>query len=119
MSDTELTYMIIPARLGVASSVSQCSFAEGYNTMRTTVGGYIERVSLELADMYINEDGKMHNLPANVRATWLAWHEQSIAPNDFIVGDAILFGKADEYGNETSITPELRTHIIKVLKGAA
>lgn len=119
MSDTELTYMLIPARLGIASSVSQCSFADGYETMRKAVGGYIERVSLELADMYINENGKVHNLPANVRATWIAWHEQSIAPDDFIVGDAILFGKADKYGNETSITPELRTHIIKVLKGNA
>jgi hypothetical protein len=39
--------------------------------------------------------------------------------DDFIVGNAILFGLADERGDETSITPEIRSHMLRVLGGKA
>jgi hypothetical protein len=87
--------------------------------MREKVDGYIELVRLKMADMYINEHGKVHDLPINSRATQLAWIDSAIRVDDIIFGNAILFGLADERGDETSITPEFRSHMLRVLGGKA
>jgi len=116
---SELTYLFIPADSKVSTSIRQCSFADAYEVMREKVDGYIELVRLKMADMYINENGKLDNLPVNSRATQLAWIDQAVGVDDFIVGNAILFGLADERGDETSITPEFRSHMLRVLGGKA
>ena len=36
------------------------------------VGGYIERLQVGFREMYLNEEGKLHKLPLNRRATDLA-----------------------------------------------
>ena len=116
---SELTYLIIPAQPTASTIIRQCTFADAYEVMRGTVGGYIELVSLKMADMYINEDGKLHDLPVNSRATQLAWVDSAIHYDDTIVGDVIVFGKANQVGDETSITPEFRSHLLRVLGGRA
>ena len=116
---SELTYLVIPADQSLPTVIRQCTFAGAYEVMRNTVGGYIELVSLKLADMFINEDGKLYELPVNPRATQLAWVDKAISYDDVIVGEAIVFGKANEVGDETGITPEFRSHLLRVLGGKA
>jgi len=116
---SEITYLIIPSDIQAPTIIRQCTFATSYEVMKETVGGYIELVSLKLADMFINEDGKMYDLPTNARATQLAWVDGAIAYDDTIVGDAIVFGKSNEVGDETGITPEFRSHLLRVLGGRA
>lgn len=55
------------------------------------VGGYIE--VLELSDgtlMYLNEDGKLNELPYNPVADEIAHRLTGIAWNDGIVGDVLI-----------------------------
>lgn len=55
------------------------------------VGGYIELVRLnDNQFLIINEEGKLHNLPINKKATDLARAAHCIFASDYIVGDAII-----------------------------
>ena len=55
------------------------------------VGGYIELVHLnDNQFLVINEEGKLHNLPFNKKATDLAHAAHCIFASDYIVGDAVI-----------------------------
>lgn len=55
------------------------------------VGGYIELVHLnDNQFLIINEEGKLHNLPINKKATDLARDAHCIFACDYIVGDAVI-----------------------------
>ena len=54
------------------------------------VGGYIERIPVKGGFMYLNEEGKLKDLPRNERATQLALDSQGIFPDDYICGDALV-----------------------------
>lgn len=55
------------------------------------VGGYIELVHLnDNQFLVINEEGKLHNLPFNKKATYLAHAAHCIFASDYIVGDAVI-----------------------------
>lgn len=62
------------------------------------VGGYIEALRLGARWVFLNEEGKLHGLPTNVRATALM--RGRIAADDWIVGDVILCSPM-EAGEET------------------
>lgn len=76
--------------------------------LRAKVGGRVEYVALEEEvagiGMYLNEEGKLEGLPLNERATYLAHTFEAIFGNDYIVGDTVLVGPADNMGNETGLT---------------
>ena len=76
----------------------------GLDEMQGFVGGLIEFVALPKGDLIINEEGKLIGLEQNPRATGLA--QGSIMPGDFIAGDAILVGPADDEGYTTDVTQE-------------
>lgn len=42
---------------------------------------------------YLNEEGKLHGLPANERATLLARAAGWYAPTDFLVGTVVFMGR--------------------------
>jgi len=74
------------------------------------IGGLIEHVALETppAAMYVNEEGKIHGLPLNRRATLLLWmHNPAFRYADIVVGDALLTGPADGHGYDTNVPDEL------------
>ena len=74
-----------------------------YATLRDAVGGYIECVALsDTLNMWVNEEGKLINLPPNFVATQL-W-SAVFGPTDIIVGDAIFTGGADDDGNTLGLT---------------
>ncbi len=61
------------------------------------VGGYIELVhTCDGKNMYVNEEGKMYDLPPNLKATDIA----NIG-NDYICGNAIVVEESEEdYGDD-------------------
>lgn len=91
-----------------------------YDNLSESVQGYIEYVCLstkigkrngikydkELPDLhiYLNEEGKILNLPVNPFATalWQKYYKNS----DTIVGNIIITGGADEEGETTDTTEE-------------
>jgi hypothetical protein len=77
---------------------------EGLSGMQSAVGGYIEFIDLGplSASLVVNEEGKIHKLPINRRATLLFWLLfPSIRHRDVIVGDVLIVGHADSKGNTT------------------
>lgn len=77
--------------------------------MQQYVGGYIERVEAFRPDcMFIfNEEGKVHNLELNRRATLALWvHHTEFTNRDVLVGDVLLVGPADEKTGEWLGVPD-------------
>lgn len=71
------------------------------------VDGFIEVVGLSpKCDMYINEEGKIKDLPLNRYATTLYWYVNTEAARvgDFIVGDVVLTGGSDRDGNVKALS---------------
>lgn len=58
------------------------------------VGGYIELVTLDGAQLFVNEEGKIKGLPVNLQATEV-FHFGGGNPEDYIVGDAVVVTEPD------------------------
>jgi len=54
--------------------------------------------------MYLHEEGKAHGLPTNRLATRLAKKYAGISLTDYIVGDVLLCGGADDEGWDTGLS---------------
>ena len=82
------------------------------------VGGYISSVSFgdKKYFAYINDEGKLMNLPENVIATDL-WYDsgQTILLGDYLCGNAVFFGEVDDEGNDTDAPKELWNELEKVV----
>lgn len=64
--------------------------------LQNLVGGYIERIAMPNGQaMYINEEGKLNDLPYNNRATTILKLHRLI-PNDYIVGDVVILSNEEE-----------------------
>jgi len=84
-----------------------------YEEICEAVGGYIEYSRLKnIGSMYVNEEGKLLNLPVNMIATTVFSQINNWV--DVIVGDAIVFGPIDENGNETPVTQEFIDLLVQV-----
>lgn len=72
------------------------------------VDGPLQAVELlnPAGSIYVDEEGKLSQLPANYRATKLWW---SLNPlywdQDTLCGTAIVVGPVDELGNDTDVPP--------------
>lgn len=65
---------------------------------QATVGGYIEveRVPQPRFGLVTNEEGRIHRLPVNWRATALWWlHERELFGTDVLVGDVCFLVSGD------------------------
>lgn len=74
------------------------------------VGGLIQPVDVDdlKVTFYVNEEGKLHGLPANWRATLLWWvNEPSMRDRDYFVGDVVLVGAPDGSGDTTDLPEEM------------
>lgn len=59
--------------------------------LQAFVGGFILVINLtEDKLLVVNEEGKLHNLPVNEKATALAHGCNAIFASDYIVGDAVV-----------------------------
>lgn len=79
------------------------------------VQGYVELVALS-ADlhMWVNEEGKLTDLPLNRFATSLYWaaNPHASEAGDYIVGDVVLTGGSDDEG-ETQGLPDKKMELVK------
>lgn len=97
------TYVVIPVEGDIYTV--ETTVDESYETLSREVGGWIQAVGLtvdENAEMYLDEEGKLKNLPLNPRATSVA----SLMGGDFIVGTAVITGGVDSEGTTMGLTPE-------------
>jgi len=83
--------------------------------MQQCVDGLIEAIDLTDMTIYVNEEGKLYGYEPNWFASSL-WAEDLIKRNawthDLIVGNVIITGLPDRYGNLTSLNQK---QIAKVL----
>jgi len=81
------------------------------------VGGWIEPIDIETppATIYVNEEGKLQDLPQNRRATLLLWvNHRATHGREVLVGNVVLIGLPDDEEGETQDVPdELVTLILK------
>ena len=87
--------------------------------LQQLVGGHLEAAygyrfpDGELNDIprvtfYINEEGKIHGLPANRLATALWWHyNPAAARRDIRVGTAVILGGANGHGHDTRVPDDV------------
>jgi hypothetical protein len=82
--------------------------------LQAVVGGYIEAVHVSriltdtglkraVCTVFVNEEGKLHSLPFNPRATDLCAVSIAPPPADYIAGDVAVLGPADAEGGETDV----------------
>jgi hypothetical protein len=86
--------------------------------MQAVVGGYVEVVELEHGvDMWLNEEGKYiwgEPTPTdkwNHRATMFAHAAKSIQANDWIAGDVLFTGGADDDGDTVGLSDEQMAYV--------
>lgn len=74
------------------------------------VGGLFEAVDTEEphASFFVNEEGKLIDLPLNRRATLLWWGTTRAARNaDVLMGDVLIVGPPDDEGETTDVPAEV------------
>ncbi len=89
--------------------------ADSLQTLQTAVGGWVQAIDLT-ADMtmWCNEEGKLVGLPHNPYAQHM-WDKAFGAQTDYIVGDIVLTGGADDEGMTLGLTAEQEAIIRKVV----
>ena len=89
-----------------AKEVVELEYGNVLKDLQEAVGGYIELISLHhfVADLWVNEDGRMHHLAPNPLATKL-WASE--APHaEMLLGDVIVTGPSDDSGETLGLTDE-------------
>jgi hypothetical protein len=94
----------------------------GLSIMQEAVGGYIECVSFDDYEMWLNEEGKLIGLPVNEAATAI-W-EMEYGATDVIMGNVLMTGVADDEGYSTELsdaalmTIEALAHTLRLSRSA-
>lgn len=99
--------ILIPADEETAISLID---VDGLKGMQAAVGGFIEVLDIDRPDatMVINEEGKVHNLPLNRRATLALWtHLSRYRGMDAVAGDVLIVGQPDDEGETQTVPQEL------------
>lgn len=80
------------------------------------VEGWFQCIDIEnpAASFFVNEEGKVHNLPLNRRATLMWWAHMPAARNvDAFMGNVIVMGIPDDEGDTQDVPSELVTLLMK------
>ena len=88
-------------------SCSMIDFEQGESAqmIRDTVDGYYDCISLSRdRDMWINDEGKILELPFNAMAT--AMFHKAFQTDDYIAGDVVITGGVDKDGNTLGLSDE-------------
>lgn len=79
---------------------------DSLTTLQGAVGGWVQAIDLASdLTMWCNEEGKLNGLPHNPFAQKM-WDTAFGAETDYIVGDVVLTGGADEEGYTLGLTAE-------------
>lgn len=93
--------------------VVEFEIGKSYDLLRNAVEGWIECVSLDNADLWLNEEGKLIGLPVNYFATEL--FTQRFGAVDVIVGNVVLTGGADEEGDTVGLDENTLQNFLNAL----
>lgn len=64
--------------------------------LQKLVGGYVERIAMPDGQaMYVNDEGKLNDLPYNTKAT-MKLKTHGLIQDDYIVGDAVVLSYDEE-----------------------
>ena len=85
-------------------SVVEFDFGKSYQTLSDAVGGMIECVGLEDADVWCNENGIAEGLPLNMIAS--AIYSDAFNASNPILGNVIITGSCDDEGETLGLTDE-------------
>jgi hypothetical protein len=84
-------------------------------TLQDAVGGLVQAIDLtEKMTMWCNEEGKMMNLPHNPYAQYF-WDKTFGPETDYIVGDIVLTGGTDRFGNTLGLTDQQILDILRLV----
>lgn len=97
------TALIIPADLNEPARVE--TIIAGLKTLQTLVAGNIEAVSADDWHFYLNEEGKILNLPPNRRAAMLVLEETGMLA-DVYCGNVVFLGETPD-GDEGNVPRHL------------
>jgi hypothetical protein len=101
--------IFVPVNPAEPTRLEQLDPADG-DAYRDLVGGHFQVVELHRprANLYLHEEGKLVGLPVNPRATALVWlHNHRLRGRDVIAGPALVLGRPDNDGVDTSVPEEL------------
>lgn len=82
--------------------------------LQAAVGGYIETVGTGNICIYLDEEGKLKNLPVNTRATKLAHRIKAISDRDVIVGTAVITGINNDTGEPADAPQAALTYLTAI-----
>ena len=73
-----------------------------FRDIQKIVCGHFEAINFGDFYAYVNETGKLKNLPHNELAT--AVFQKFAGDHDYIVGKMLVIGNPDRHGNDTKVT---------------
>ncbi len=85
-------------------SVVEFEFRKSYQLLSDAVGGMIECVSLEDADLWCNENGIAEGLDLNMIAS--AIYSNAFGAGNPVLGNVIITGSVDAEGETLGLTDE-------------
>lgn len=83
---------------------------------QSAVGGYVETVAVGALDVtfFVNEEAKLFRLDINHRATLFWWlHMPGARHRDYIAGDAVLVGPANDVGETLGVPEPMRITLLE------
>jgi hypothetical protein len=86
-------------------------------SLQNAVGGYVQVIELEDDfTMWVNEEGKLLNLPVNEIAT-VIWEVRFGLDTDIICGDVVFTGGMDEDGETLNISEANIQRLAELVEG--
>jgi len=95
-------------------SVVEFEFGKSYQLLSDAVGGMIECVSLEDADLWCNENGIAEGLDLNMIAS--AIYSDAFNASNPILGNVIITGSVDAEGETLGLTDKQVAHWLEYNK---
>jgi hypothetical protein len=113
-----LSAVFIPSSGDFPQEVNLLETTDGFRELQKLVGGYVQVIALrgQFAgyELWLNEEGKLMNLPFNTVAT-LIW-EECYGRTDVVVGNAVITRKANAEGVTPPMTPAQVAKVLGLIK---
>ena len=114
-----LSAVFIPSSGDFPTEINLLETTDGFRELQSRVGGYVQVIALrgQFAgyELWLNEEGKLMNLPFNTVAT-LIW-EECYGRTDVVVGNAVITKGANAKGVTPTMTPAQVAKVLGLIKG--
>lgn len=110
----EMRALLIPADPTKPVSVIDLNAGPGsLKNLQGAVGGYVEVQAHAEGDLWLNEEGRLIDLPINVRANRFLLSdsqlakEHEVSERGIMYGDVVMTGPPDREGDSTPVSQEM------------